>query len=180
MASRPGPQPLTPSAERREKEEEVGARSEKEPAVAAALPRHLGKGRRAARRGEEKRGTVRPAARLCRRSAGERPPAGSGAAASPPSFPSLPRQGPAGPGASAGRRGRRSGGWGALWRAAAGEAAPCGPAPPRRLRPPAAALRAPSPRGPSAPRGHPELLQPYIWLWNKYPAPNNPNKHSSP
>lgn len=74
-----------------------------------------------------------------------------------PSLPSPP-PGPAGPAASAGRR---SGGRGALWRAAAGEAAPRCPAPPRRLRPPA--VRRPLCR-PSAPRRHPELLQPHWWL----------------
>lgn len=181
MASRPGPRPLTPGAKRREKEEEMGARSEKEPAVAAGLPRHLGKGRRAARCGvmvvgrggkeDEERGTALPAARLCRRSAGERPPAGGGAAASPPSFPSFPsrpfpppRQGPAGPAASAGRKGKAerpprrplAGGSGA-------GASPPAPAS-RRAPQPAAAGRSAGPR-PS--RGQPELPQPCSWFWTK-------------
>lgn len=75
MAARPGCRPLTRGAERREKEEKVGARSEKETATAAGIPRHLGKGRRAVRQENEDTGAVRPTVRLCRRSTAERPPA---------------------------------------------------------------------------------------------------------
>lgn len=72
-----------------------------------------------------------PAARLCRRSAGERPPAGGGAAASS-LLPSLPRQGPAGPAASAGKR-RRGGGVRPRRPLAGGSgSASCSPRPPGR------------------------------------------------
>lgn len=56
VPSRLGPRTLTPGAERREEEEDVGANGQKEPAAAAGIPRHLGEGRRAARGGGRRSG----------------------------------------------------------------------------------------------------------------------------
>lgn len=139
---RPGPaRALTPGAERRDKEEEMGARSEKEPAVAAALPRHLGEGRRGARRGEGGEGTRcarLPASAAGARASGLRPVAVPPARPSPLPSPALPARArqdrapaPAGGGGGAGPRRPLAGG--------SGRGGPLRPPPARRLRPPGTA-----------------------------------------